>query len=109
MKSSQPPMTRLDHRSWTAAVTVLTATEPSFVPLVERFPGERIQTSGDAFQVLANSIVGQQISVKAASAIFGRLTALLGEWSPLAVAQVSDEALRTAGLSARKVEYFRGL
>ena len=77
--------------------------------LFERFPGERIRTSGDPFQVLANAIVGQQISVKAAAAIFGRLTTLLGEWSPRAVSGVPDDALRTAGLSVRKVEYFRGL
>ena len=47
--------------------------------------------------------------MKAASAIFGRLSVLLGSWTPGAVGQVSDTALREAGLSVRKVEYFRGL
>ncbi len=94
---------------WDEALTHLRRIEPVFGALAERFPGERIRTSGSPFQVLANSIVGQQISVKAASAIFGRLTVLLGTWSPEAVRQVSDEQLRTAGLSVRKVEYFRGL
>jgi len=94
---------------WDQALAHLHNTDPELAVLFDRFPGERIQSSGDPFQVLANSIVGQQISVKAASAIFGRLTALLGHWSPRAVGLVTDEALRTAGLSARKVEYFRGL
>jgi DNA-3-methyladenine glycosylase II len=94
---------------WDEALEHLRRVEPAFETLVERFPGERIRSSGSAFQVLANSIVGQQISVKAASAIFGRLTTLLGAWVPEAVSRVSDEQLRTAGLSVRKVEYFRGL
>ncbi len=100
---------RLDDIAWNRALDQLGSSDPGLAVLFDRFPGERIQTSGDPFRVLANSIVGQQISVKAASAIFGRLSALLGEWSPDAVGKVSDEQLRTAGLSVRKVEYFRGL
>jgi len=99
----------LDDPAWCAALAHLAAVEPPLAPLFDRFPGERIRTSGDPFQVLANSIVGQQISVQAASAIFGRLSALLGEWTPAAVARTSDDDLRKAGLSLRKVEYFRSL
>lgn len=102
-------MLRLDDESWPRALVHLTAADPALAVLFERFPGERIRTSGDPFQVLANSIVGQQISVKAASAIFGRLTALLGSWTPEAVLAASETDLRAAGLSVRKVEYFRGL
>ena len=100
---------RLDDNKWTLALEHLSHVEPTMVPLFQRFPRERIQTSGDPFQVLANAIVGQQISVTAAAAIFGRLTNLLGTWEPASVTRVSDEALRTAGLSVRKVQYFRGL
>ena len=99
----------MDDEAWSQALGHLQKAEPPLAPLFERFPGERIRTSGDAFQVLANSIVGQQISVKAASAIFGRLSTLLGEWTPRTVGLVDDAALRAAGLSVRKVEYFRGL
>jgi len=99
----------LDEISWKLAIEHLKSADPALAVLFDRFPDERIQGSGNPFQVLANSIVGQQISVKAASAIFGRLTALLGDWNPVAVGSVTDEQLRTAGLSVRKVEYFRGL
>ena len=99
----------LNGEAWSRALVHLQSADPPLATLFGRFPDERIRTSGDAFQVLANSIVGQQISVKAASAIFGRLSALLGEWTPQAVGRVDDSALRTAGLSVRKVEYFRGL
>jgi len=94
---------------WDEALRHLEHADPELSALTRRFPGERIQSSGSAFQVLANAVVGQQISVKAASAIFARLTALLGGWVPEAVISVSSEALRTAGLSTRKVEYFREL
>jgi len=99
----------MDASAWDQALQHLRGADPDLSPLFDRFPGEAIQTSGDPFQVLANAIVGQQISVKAAAAIFGRLSLLLGNWNPAAVARVSDDELRTAGLSARKVEYFRGL
>jgi DNA-3-methyladenine glycosylase II len=101
--------TVLDDDSWWRALAHLRSVDPSLAALFDRFPDERIRRSGDAFRVLANSIVGQQISVKAAAAIFGRLTILLGDWNPAAVGRATDEQLRTAGLSARKVEYFRGL
>ncbi len=105
-KSKVWPRTRKRGR-W--PIRHLESADPELAPLFVRFPGERIQGSGDPFRVLANAIVGQQISVKAAAAIFGRVTVLLGEWTPAAVARVTDQQLRTAGLSARKVEYFRGL
>ncbi len=99
----------LGELDWRQAVVHLSKVEPVFAELARLFPNEFIRSSGSAFQVLANSIVGQQISVKAAAAIFGRLTALLGRWEPAAVDGVTDEQLRSAGLSVRKVQYFRGL
>jgi DNA-3-methyladenine glycosylase II len=103
-----PPST-LTHETWAQALDHLRAVDPPLSVLFDRHRADGIQSSGDPFQVLANSIVGQQISIKAASAIFGRLASLLGEWTPAAVGRVTDEQLRAAGLSARKVEYFRGL
>jgi DNA-3-methyladenine glycosylase II len=77
----------------------------------------RLHSRGDAFTTLARSIVGQQISVKAAQSVWHKLLALLGADSgdgrgPLPVADVLAspvENLRKAGLSARKVEYMRDL
>lgn len=99
----------MEKHDWSRATHHLQGVDPELAALFDRFPGEGIRTSGDPFQVLANAIVGQQISVQAAAAIFGRLSVLLGEWSPAAVQGVTDQELRTAGLSVRKVEYFRGL
>ena len=77
----------------------------------------RLYSRGDAFTTLARSIVGQQISVKAAQSVWNRLLALLGHDdvslrgpSPAASAlRQEPDGLRQVGLSARKVDYLRDL
>ena len=77
----------------------------------------RLYGRGDDFTTLARSIVGQQISVKAAQSVWNRFLTLLGHdhvgfRGPIPVADVlrpAPEHLRQAGLSARKVEYLRDL
>lgn len=80
--------------------------------LIPRFGEVRLQSRGDAFTTLARSIVGQQISVKAAQSVWKRFLAVLAEGdaiAPPAVLLLTIEAMRSAGLSARKVEYLRDL
>jgi len=59
----------------------------------------------DAFETLATSIIGQQISLHAAEAIGKRVLALISAFTPDKVLAVSPEALREAGLSVSKVRY----
>jgi len=59
----------------------------------------------DAFETLATSIIGQQISLHAAEAIGKRVLARISAFTPDKVLAVSPEALREAGLSASKVRY----
>ena len=62
------------------------------------------------FGALVRSIVFQQLAGRAAQAILGRVQATVGgQLSPEALAAVSDEALRTAGLSANKLASLRDL
>ena len=63
------------------------------------------------FEALLFQIVGQQISVSAANAIYTRLRALFpdGRPDPEILAQTSVDMLRSIGLSARKAEYFRDI
>jgi DNA-3-methyladenine glycosylase II len=77
----------------------------------------RLYSRGDAFTTLARSIVGQQISVKAAQSVWERLLTLFGQQPPESRAPLSVQgvlaltvdSLRQVGLSARKVEYLRDL
>ena len=81
--------------------------------LIPRFGEGRLQSRGDAFTTLARSIVGQQISVKAAQSVWERFTTLLPEPSmrlaPQAVLALDAPTIRSAGLSVRKVEYLGDL
>jgi DNA-3-methyladenine glycosylase II len=64
-----------------------------------------LQTRGDAFVTLARSIVGQQISVKAAQTVWERFAKLPRKMAPANVLKLKVDDMRAAGLSARKVEY----
>lgn len=71
------------------------------------YPAPRIRPIG--FETLASTVVSQQLSTKAASAIMGRVRQLLPELNAAAVLSVRKTSLRKAGLSERKVEYLCGL
>jgi len=77
--------------------------------LIPRLGDDRLESRGDAFTTLARSIVGQQISVKAAQAVWERFVALTAgpshRLAPNAVLALDAPHIRAAGLSARKVEY----
>lgn len=73
--------------------------------LIPQFGQACLETRGDAFVTLARSIVGQQISVKAAQTVWDRFAALLPMLTPANVLRLKVDDMRAAGLSARKVEY----
>jgi len=73
--------------------------------LIPQFGTACLQSRGDAFTTLARSIVGQQISVKAAQTVWDRFAALSEALSPEQVLKLRIDDMRAAGLSARKVEY----
>ena len=81
--------------------------------LIPKLGEGRLQSRGDAFTTLARSIVGQQISVKAAQSVWNRFAALMPQASnrlaPASVLALDATAIRAAGLSTRKVEYVRDL
>jgi DNA-3-methyladenine glycosylase II len=82
--------------------------------LIPMFGEARLHSRGDAFTTLARSVVGQQISVKAAQAVWERLLDVLGSGRaggmlPEVVAGLAAAQLREAGLSLRKAEYLLDL
>tara|TARA_R110002111_G_scaffold104641_2_gene162606 strand:- start:1213 stop:1815 length:603 start_codon:yes stop_codon:yes gene_type:complete len=71
------------------------------------YPEPRIRPAG--FETFLNTIVSQQISLKAAETIWGRVSNLMTEIDAENLLSVPDIALREAGLSQRKMEYAQGL
>jgi DNA-3-methyladenine glycosylase II len=95
---------------WAEAKAHLSKKDRVLRRLVRRFPDAELGTRGDPFQTLARSIVGQQISVKAAQAIWGRFViACGGKVTPANVIALMPETLRTCGFSGQKAAYVMDL
>ncbi len=77
--------------------------------VVEQFGPQGITSREDLFQTLVRSIVGQQISVLAADAIWGRLVEHLGEVTPLAVLATDQPSIAACGVTRPKAGYIYGL
>ncbi|MCA3218635.1 MAG: DNA-3-methyladenine glycosylase 2 family protein [Burkholderiales bacterium] len=90
---------------WLKAKRALAAADPSMGRIIASYPRIALASRGDPFATLARSIVGQQISVKAADAVWARLVACCPELTPRAVLRRRATTLRACGLSERKVEY----
>jgi DNA-3-methyladenine glycosylase II len=101
----------------THAAAELAASDPVMRRLVDSL-GElsiearrRRRPPVDAYGMLLRSVIGQQLSVKAAATIYDRVMGLFGDRTPppQELLEVEPQALRDAGLSWRKVEYVRDL
>ncbi|MGP1692841.1 MAG: DNA-3-methyladenine glycosylase family protein, partial [Giesbergeria sp.] len=90
---------------WPQARTHLMKKDRVMKRLIPQFGETSLQTRGDAFVTLARSIVGQQISVKAAQTVWDRFALLAPTLTPADVLHLKIDDMRAAGLSARKVEY----
>ncbi|HEY8500473.1 MAG TPA: DNA-3-methyladenine glycosylase [Clostridia bacterium] len=67
------------------------------------------QVSPEPFKVLINSVIGQQISGKAADTIWNKLIAAVGEITPENIGSAGFECLQACGMSFRKSEYIKGI
>jgi len=90
---------------WAEACDHLSRKDRVMKKLIPQFGDAILESRGDAFVTLARSIVGQQISVKAAQSVWDRFAALSRKLTPGGVLKLKVDDMRAAGLSARKVEY----
>jgi len=95
---------------WEAARASLLLADPALGAVIRSVHAHgHLSSRGDPFTTLARSIVGQQISVKAAQAVWLRFERAAGVVAPQRVARMRLATLTRAGLSARKAEYVRDL
>ena len=90
---------------WDEACKHLTRRDRVMKRLIPQFGEACLQSRGEAFTTLARSIVGQQISVKAAQSVWEKFAALPKRMTPANVLKLKVDDMRGAGLSARKIEY----
>ena len=103
---SPAPVTKLARPDyWDEACKHLMKKDRVMKRLIPQHGDSCLQTRGDAFTTLARSIVGQQISVKAAQTVWDRFAQLPMRMTAANVLKLKVDDMRAAGLSARKVEY----
>lgn len=94
---------------WSKAKRSLARRDPVLASIIRAHPSIALRSRGDAFQTLARSVVGQQISVKAADSVWRRFSETVVAVQPATVLQAGAGKLRACGLSQRKVEYLTDL
>lgn len=90
------------------AVDYLSKKDAKVKEVIEYIGPIKRRVTPDLFEALVNSIVGQQISTKAADTVRQRLVSLVGEVTPETILSFSDEELQTIGISFRKISYIKG-
>jgi DNA-3-methyladenine glycosylase II len=94
---------------WIRAKRALVRSDPVLARIIRDHPRIALEPRGEPFHTLARSIVGQQISLKAAASIWARVLALAPRMVPGEIADAKHESLVACGLSRRKAEYLAGL
>jgi DNA-3-methyladenine glycosylase II len=91
-------------------VEALAEREPAFARVIEKFGMPEPRNSERGAQTLLRTIVGQQVSVAAARAMWAKLEGAFGAPPDLnRLLAASDEELRAAGMSRQKSGYIRSL
>jgi AraC family transcriptional regulator of adaptative response / DNA-3-methyladenine glycosylase II len=85
------------------------AADPLLARCVERRPGTRIPGAWDEFELAARAVLGQQISVKAATTLAGRIVERFGEGAFPAPGKLARADLSRIGLTARRAETLRNV
>lgn len=113
-KSPKHKNSRIPAANFTECATSLSRSDKKLAKLIKLVGPVTIETPKrfDPFHSLARSIVYQQLSGKAAATIFGRVLATVPspkEFTPERIQKISDETLRSAGLSRAKLAALRDL
>ena len=94
---------------WETAKKELSDNDIILSRIINKFDDLELISRGDIFFTLIRSIIGQQISVKAASTVWSRFTERVGNITPENIISVDLEELRSCGLSQKKAEYVTGI
>ncbi|MBW0447461.1 DNA-3-methyladenine glycosylase family protein [Paraburkholderia phenoliruptrix] len=98
-----PEATRPDY--WDKACADLVKRDRILKKLIPKFGPVHLLSRGDPFVTLARSVVGQQISVASAQAVWAKVAAACPKLVPQQFIKLGQEKLTACGLSKRKAEY----
>jgi len=95
---------------WNDAIRYLSEVDPILCEIIKKNQHQVLISKNNPFNTLIKSIIGQQISVKAAQSIYLRLLEVLKhEISPTEIKEINKENLREIGLSRQKIEYIHNI
>ena len=91
------------------AVSQLASLDRDFMPIAKAFDTPPLFESEPGFATLVRIMLGQQVSLASAQAIYERLIAAASPLTPASLLALDEDALRRAGFSRQKVDYVRSL
>ncbi len=95
---------------WQLAVEELSRRDSTIEEIISQYSGEKMALRGKPFETLCRSIVGQQISVKAADSVWTKVEDLCnGNINKEEIINLSNEEMRSAGLSKQKITYLKNI
>ncbi len=94
---------------WDQAKIELIKKDKKLGKIIESYPSDFLFSKADPFYTLARSIVGQQISVKAAHIIWTRVEKKVIKITPNVFLNIHHMSLKSCGLSRQKISYLKSL
>ena len=94
---------------WEKAKKYLIRKDKKLATIINNYPKDFLFTKSDPFYTLSRSIVGQQISVKAAQAVWDRYEKKVRNISPTNLLNTHYMTLKSCGLSRQKISYLKHL
>tara|TARA_B100001093_G_scaffold452390_1_gene460395 strand:+ start:472 stop:1098 length:627 start_codon:yes stop_codon:yes gene_type:complete len=94
---------------WEKAKKYLKKKDRKLGKIIDSYPRDFLFSKSEPFITLARSIVGQQISVKAAQSVWDKLICKIGKINPTIIKKTHPNKLKSVGLSRQKVLYLKNL
>ena len=94
---------------WEKAKRDLSDKDKALGKIIRNYPKDFLFSKSDPFYTLARSIVGQQISVTAAQAVWDRLEKKVKSIKPKNIYKTHYMTLKSIGLSRQKIKYLKSL
>ena len=94
---------------WDTAKKELIKKDKELGKIIKNYPSDFLFSKSDPFYTLSRSIVGQQISVSAAQAVWERFEKKVKTVQPQAVKDIHYMKLKSCGLSRQKIKYLKSL
>ena len=102
-------MQNLTPEYWEIGKKSLKEIDVNMRKIIDLYEFPALTTRGDIFFTLIRSIVGQQISVKAADTVWNKLAKEFEEISPEIIFSMDKDVMRNCGISGRKIEYMKSV